>query len=50
MEPSRLAAAVRARLPQSRSDRDGYPAQPVPRHLELVPFADGGLVDVPGEN
>jgi hypothetical protein len=50
MEPARLAAPVGPWLSQSRRDRDGDAPQAVVLNLELVAFADGRLVDVPGED
>src|SRR5580765_3087766 len=45
-----LATPVRSRLPEPRCDRDDDAAHVARDHLELVPFADGTLVDVTGED
>ena len=50
MQATGLAAAVRAWLPEARRDRDRDPADVAGHDLELVALADGGLVDVAGED
>jgi hypothetical protein len=50
MQAAGLAAAVRARLPEARGDRDGDAADVARHDLELVALADRRLVDVAGED
>ncbi len=50
MEPARLAAALRAGLPEPGRDRDDRAADVAADDLELVPLADGALVDVARED
>jgi hypothetical protein len=50
VQPSRLAAPVRARLAEAGRDRDRRAANVAGHDLELVPLADRGLVDVAGED
>src|SRR5205823_5682486 len=50
VQPARLAATVRPRLPEPRGDRDCDAALAAGRDLELPPLAHRRLVDVPGED
>ena len=50
VQAARLATAARARLAEARSDRDDDAARVARDHFELVPLADGRLVDVTGED
>src|SRR5207248_1184256 len=49
VESARLAQPLRPRLPEPRRDRDDGRARLAADDLELVPLADGRLVDVPRE-
>jgi len=50
VQPSRFAAAVRARLPQPRCDRHRNRVLAAGRDLEFAPLGNRALVDVPGDD
>jgi hypothetical protein len=50
VKPAGLSTALRTRLPEAGSDRDGHAVDVAAHHLELVPLADRALVDVAGED
>ena len=49
-DPTRFPPPARPRLPEARCDRDHDRAALSTDHLELVPLADGRLVDVPADD
>ena len=50
MNAARLAPPARAGLAEAGGDRDGDATHPARDDLELMALADGGLVDMPGED